>query len=444
MKIGSFETIFDASHFKTGEIPVFQISRSGFPSMHRFFDSSPISPSGALAAYTEFHFDDRLPSPGDAADVVVVSLINGKEVFRSSTTAWDTQLGAQVQWGSTDQELLFNRMDESCWRAYGVIVDPTGLNSERKLDGQIYAVSPDGSFAASCQLESLTYVQAGYGTVVPKERIRPNVSAPSDDGVWLTNLRDGGRALLLSYSEIIERAPSLLRGLDLSKGAFYGFHVKWSPDGSRIMLLLRWLPSGGKRTRNSLLTFTRTGGDLRIAVHPSEWGFGHHPNWCPDGRIIMNISVPNTSVHFPLLDRIFSRSLGLVGIRRSTRAYDLRLGTFGLDGEDRRIISPNAFGSGHPTLHVSGKFALTDAYPNERVSTGDGTVPIRVFEMGDGRVSTIFSVPVVPRFLGKSKEWRVDPHPTWDRSGSFLVFNAAHKGERRVYLADMRRFVSSL
>ena len=37
---------------------------------------------------------------------------------------------------------------------------------------------------------------------------------------------------------------------------------------------------------------------------------------------------------------------------------------------------------------------------------------------------------------------RVDPHPAWDRSWLWLVFNAFVKGTRRVYLADMKCFAT--
>ncbi|MCA0185301.1 MAG: hypothetical protein LCH90_04750 [Proteobacteria bacterium] len=78
-------------------VPVYKIVRSGRPTIHRFFDSSPVSPSGRLIGLTEFPFEDRLPEPGDKAAVVVVDLISGDEVYRTETAAWDTQVGAQVQ-----------------------------------------------------------------------------------------------------------------------------------------------------------------------------------------------------------------------------------------------------------------------------------------------------------------------------------------------------------
>ena len=419
-----------------GMVPVRPLSLPEEKAMHRFFDTSPLSPSGRFVAYTVFPYDDRLPTPGDMAEVVVREVETGDKIYRTTTAAWDTQLGAQVQWGADDHTLYFNRLDSENVSAHGVVVDPA-TQSERKLQGQIYMVSPDGRFNVACRLESLVHVQAGYGVNVPPRYAPPNASISEEDGVYLTDLETGEERLLLSYAAICDQLPEITADLDTSNGAFYGFHAKFSPDSRRIMLLLRWMPSGGKKSKNFLLSFTSEGEDLRLSVHARDWGNGHHPNWCPDSaRVIMNVSVKNTDVRFPFLDRALSKFLRKLGVRYYTRAYDLRIGTFDLDGRDLRIIAPQSYGSGHPTLHASGDFALTDAYPSERVARGDGTAPIRMFDLKSGQETTLFHAPVTPGFTGPAQEWRVDPHPAWDRSGRYLVFNAAPDGNRGVFLAD--------
>ena len=66
--------------------------------------------------------------------------------------------------------------------------------------------------------------------------------APVDDGIWLTDLDRGDSRLLVSIAQIVEQAgpaPSVVRG---RRGDWFGFHVKWNPQGTGLMFVLRWLP----------------------------------------------------------------------------------------------------------------------------------------------------------------------------------------------------------
>ena len=141
--------------------------------IHRFFDTSPISPSGRYLALTRLPYEDRLPIPGDSVQVLVADLQTGEEEVVAETIAWDTQLGAQVQWGVSDSELYFNDMLPREWQPFGVRMDPeTGDRTE--LNGHIYLVSPDGRHAVSPCLLRTAHTQAGYGVVVPPERLEAN------------------------------------------------------------------------------------------------------------------------------------------------------------------------------------------------------------------------------------------------------------------------------
>jgi hypothetical protein len=82
-------------------------------SIHRFYDTSPFSPSGRLLAVTRFPFEDRRPKPGDTAEIVIIDLESGEHRVVAETCGWDTQLGAQAQWGADDSSLFFNDLSPS-------------------------------------------------------------------------------------------------------------------------------------------------------------------------------------------------------------------------------------------------------------------------------------------------------------------------------------------
>ncbi len=114
---------------------------------HRFFDTSPISPSGRWVALTRLPAEDRMPVPGEPAEVVLIDLQTGEWQVAAQTHGWDTQLGAQVQWGASDDELFFIDMDVEHWLPFGVRMNPA-TGERLDLDGPLYMVSPDGKTAA--------------------------------------------------------------------------------------------------------------------------------------------------------------------------------------------------------------------------------------------------------------------------------------------------------
>ena len=120
--------------------------------------------------------------PGDVAEVVVYDLQKKRKdrfpvVYRRATAAWDAQLGAQVQWGASDDELYFN--DVVGTRGDGAPI-VRGVRSdwqrgrETRLPTPVYHVTRDGALAAAPRdLAALRMTQDGYGVVVtPRVEIK--------------------------------------------------------------------------------------------------------------------------------------------------------------------------------------------------------------------------------------------------------------------------------
>lgn len=418
--------------------PVFCVSPKGKIAQHRFYDSSPISPSGRYVALTEYDYEDHLPTPGDVAHVSVIDLTSGQEAYRYTTAAWDTQLGTQVQWGPTDEDLYFNVMNTDTWVPYGLRVNIiTGDTIE--LGHTVYMVSPDGTRALSPCLRRIGKIQPGYGVIVPEETI-PDED-PLTDGIYDTNTQTGETRLLISIQAITDQFPAVFGTLNRDKGNFYGFHVKWSPDGQKIMFILRWRDSMMRKgqSKNWLITMDAAGEDLAIAIDAKTWKGGHHPTWCPDSKhIVMNLARENPKIPAARLVDLCERILRKLKINIRTNALQLRLAMFKYDGKGMRTFSTTHYGSGHPTYHPESNAVLTDAYPNERVAAGDGTVPLRWIKAQDDSSTQALRIATRPRFSGPRQEWRVDPHPAWNLDRTHITFNACPDGYRRVYIADMR------
>jgi hypothetical protein len=406
-------------------VPVYCLTPDTGGVIHRFFDTSPISPSGRYLAATRIPCENRRPLPGEAAQVVVVDLETGTETVAAETRGWDTQLGAQAQWGPSDNALFFNDIDTRRWTPFGVRLNISN-GDVRYLMGTVYHVSPDGTQAASPCLLRTARTQLGYGVLVPPEKLPSNEGAPDDDGLFITDTETGQSRLLISLRRIVDECPALQND-QYRKGHFYAFHVKWNPQGDRLMVIIRWVPArsfwhrfqrtrklevASKKTmRKHVITVAADGTDVQMAVNATDWARGgNHPNWCPDGRhVMMNLNADGSGLRF---------------VR------------FRYDGGPMKVMHSRILGSGHPSLHPSERYLLTDAYPNEPAGFGDGTVPIRLIDLLTGTEHILARIKVNSGYLGLKREMRVDAHPAWDETGTWIVFNGSPNGTRQVFAAD--------
>jgi hypothetical protein len=307
--------------------------------------------------------------------------------------------------------LLFNDVDTDRWQAYGVQFNHrTGTRST--LGGTVYMASPDGAYAASPCLARLPQTQRGYGVMVPAEHVPNYAGASEEDGLFLTDLVSGECRLVASFARIVREAIPRLDAEDCAIGSLSGFHVKWNPQGTRLMFVMRQSIPGQNKVRSTAITMKPDGSDIRVALHWNKWR-GHHPNWYPDGEnIVMNLKVDN---------KIF------------------RLARFAYDGRNLSVIANSVQGSGHPTVHPNGRI-LTDAKPKDGLGSNGGLVPLRWIDSSSGDEITLAEVPSQSTAPDESA-LRVDLHPAWDRSYRMIAFNGSPDGTRRVFVADMSDLV---
>jgi len=382
---------------------------------HRYFDVSPISPSGRYVALLRVPYENKHAQPGDAANVIIVDLQTGKERTVATSRAWGHQLGANVQWGVSDHELYFNDVDPADWSCFAIQLDPSS-GARRKLGGTVFSVSPDGrQLASDNQTKTSRYVQEGYGAALPKEFSKPNVGLVDDDGLYLTDVATGKSRLLLSTRQIYEQTVPSIRIANPEAYEYYCFVVKWNAQGTRLLITFQWSPLAGDKAkrRRSVITMRPDGSEIRTAVTPEQWARrGHHVNWAPDGEhLTMNLEVD-----------------GQPG---------LEIVKFRPDGTGMEIIHP--LGSGHPSINPHHPFMITDAYPWEPFAVGDGSSPLRLIDLRTKEEVVIANIAIG---LEKGSGLRVDPHPAWDASGRYIVFDGFEGGTRNVYLADLGAILS--
>lgn len=402
-------------------IPVWCLTPHRGGCLHRFFDTSPVSPGGRFVAVLRVGQEERAVRPGETAEVVVVDLETGVERVVYTTRGWEAQMGANINWGSDDSTLLFNDVDPETWRPFGVKLDWMTGRHERFEHG-IYHASPDGRWAVVGDLTTMRWSQPGYGVVIPDERVPRRIGAPDDTGVFLTDTQTGQSRMLISIREAFHRATAYVTDEELAGLESYVFHTKFSPDGQRIMFSTRRWPKeiehgfgmDHRKMLFDIFTIRPDGTELYNPVPYPYWKYpGHHTTWTADSQ------------HLTFNLDLHHKGLKIWQVKQ--------------DGGDFHLLVDFAAGSGHPTLHRNGRHVVADSYLNAAFANEEGAVPLRWLDL-EKRVETR---PVWVRIRQRSKlgEWRVDPHPAWDRTWRYVAFNGILGDTRRLFLADFGALV---
>jgi hypothetical protein len=386
--------------------------------IHTFYDVCPFSPTERYLAVNKFPFQHRRPELGDLCDICIIDLENEtiETVYR--TRGWGLQIGAQLQWGTTDRYLYTN--DIIGHEAVCVRIDlENGM--VKAFSGPKYDIAPDESSVIGFPLDYINDTQPGYG--VPEFRDRSMITgAPDNQGLWQTDLQTNEKRLLLSLKDAYEAVnDEFYKG-----GNCYFFHSKWNSQGDKIMQVFRvTFPDDpqkiGRTPRNpSLITFNADGSDLNVAVKRKQWNFdwgygGNHPNWHPDGRhIIMNL----TPVW--LGDR------------------NLRFVKMDYQGNNFEVLTEKFLGSGHMRITPDSRYLVADSYINEPMAYPNGEVPIRLLDLEADEEVEVCSIFVdMYQYTRENSVFRVDPHPEWNRDYKKVCFNGVLGGKRQVLVADL-------
>jgi hypothetical protein len=402
-----FQTIYNANTL----VPITRVSPPDGHYIHTYYDICSLSPSQRYLATSKLPALSRLPALGDGHTVecCVIDLVEHTIRTVYSTRCFGYQVGANLEWGTTDRYLYTN--DIIGGRAVCVRIDlETG--QIRAYEGAKYNIAPDESAVIAFPLEYLNVTQQGYGAPSPDPANPPALApgAAADEGVWRTDLQTGERKLLYSLADVAAYIPEPAAH-SMDGATFYFWHCKYNPQGTKIMQVLRCkFPDGWGR--ENAMAFTVSADGREIYHTPSEpvWQhMGGHPNWHPDGNhLLRNLSPGGGPERFCKLH------------------YD---GSGGI-----QILSEKFKGGGHPTVEPRERFCITDAFPK---IDGRQMVRIRLIDLAREEETTVCTLSTLPRSGLVDSVFRFDGHPFWGRDHRKVVFQAAPDGMRQLYLADL-------
>lgn len=356
-----------------------------------YYDKSPWNASGTHLVYHSAPLDNGW------VGIELVDLESGQAQRLATTSAWNWQQGAMLQWLPGKNAVVFNAVEDG--RLVAKILELAD-GREHLVPMPVQTLHPDGIQALALNYRRLFALRPEYGYAVIATNFAPNQHLERD-GIWHLDLFNGEPGLIVSISQLIQISPREdMRGADHKVN-----HIMYSPSGKRFVFMHRWFGSRGKFSR------------LYVAENPN----GSHLKLLMDERMVSHYCWRDDD-HLLVYGRTSEQGdrYYLINVTQGTSQV------VGRDVLDRH-------GDGHPSYSCNKRWILTDTYPDK------------------ARMRHLLLYDTYTEFLTELgrffSPWefdgpnRVDLHPRWSPDGKMVSIDSAHEGKRRTYLLDVVRIV---
>jgi len=314
----------------------------------------------------------------------------------AKTTTWCWQQGCMLQWNPAEpnSQVFFNTLIDG---SYGsVLFDIRHKKTLKQYPYPIYAVDPRGRKAITLNFSRLGRLRPGYGYPLLADNTIGD-RAPSDDGLFIFDLGNGRKKLLISLESLAQTSRAV-------GGEHYINHATFSPNGQRIVFFHLWAKEGTEER------------GLRVCeINPETgiWGeiesdrITSHYCWRDEDAYLSTTLDETGKCHYTL--------------------YDLASRT-------RTDLNLPLSSDGHPMFHPQdNNLFVTDSYPDRRRDQCLYIVNIttkKVIEVG-----ALFT-PFKYR-----EQVRCDLHPRWDRNGDFVIVDTTVKKKRKLGVLNVHEEV---
>lgn len=377
--------------------------------MHHFFGyigqarTIPWNGDGRFVVALRAAFQDRMPKPGEAAEVVLIDTTRGNQVeVVEQSRGWNPQQGTMFYWNpeTPRTQLFFNDRDPQTQKIFTVLFD---VAARKRVREYRFADTPVANSGVA--QNGGRFLAINYGRLA---RLRPvtgypaahdftgDVLHPPDDGIHVVDVARGTRRLLVSYKQLAD----LIRPArpDVDRKALFINHTLWSRDDSHIYFYVR-AEFDDRDERIDIPCTIRPDGS-GLTMHPH---LGGHPEWEAGRRMIG--AQGNRQVIYDVIER---RIVGTLG---SPEVFPQPGGDIALSPDGQWFVN------GHSEKG-------NNVYTILRRS--DGTWE-RTAPMSRGSYT--------------GGELRIDGSPAWNRSSDAVLFPGLdpNDGTRQIFVIRVRR-----
>ena len=382
-----------------------------FGPQHHFFGyfghvrTIPWNASGRYLVALQTDFQERMPKPGEAADIVLLDAQNDYAVsVVDRTRAWNFQQGTMFYWNpqAPETQFFFNDRDPETHEVFCVLFDTSkGKHGERIAEYR-FSDTPIGNGGVAQR--GGWFLGINYGRLA---RLRPVTgypgvrdwtAEPSDssaaDGVFKINVVTKQKQLLVSFKQLADVLRTKYPTVD--ENELFINHTLWSRNDERIFFFAR---SGFDRkvTRiDAPFVMNADGSNLQpLALH-----IGGHPEWESDRRLIGVRG--NEQILFDVEEQKVVGTIGPAGL------FPKPGGDIALSADGRWFINGHGDkGKNYYTLfrRADGAYSRTSGFNQGGYTAG---------------------------------ELRIDPSPNWNRDGTqFLSVAVDGKGTRQIFVTTI-------
>ncbi len=371
---------------------------------HHFFgyigqsQTIPWNQSGRYIVALRNDFQDHMPGPGEAADVILIDTENDHAIqVVDQSQGWNPQQGTMFYWNpeSPETQFFFNDRDPETQKVFTVLFD---ISKGKRIREYRYedtsfgnsGVAQNGGYFLGLNYARMARLRLVTGYLGAADWTE-GVVHPEDDGIFKVDVNTGEKELIVSFAQLGDALRDYHPGVE-NKAMFIN-HTLWNRDDDRIYFYARGNFGGRGNQLNVPFTVNSDGSDLTI----QKVFIGGHPEWL-EGYEILGHNADDLVVYDTDEQRVV-RTLGDQSV-------------FPEPGGD------NAFSP-------DGKWIINGSGPKR------GTVYV-MYRMADGAWARTRRYDQGEWISG---DLRSDPAPCWNRTSDQVLFPSISKdGTRQLFV----------
>ena len=372
------------------------------------------------------------PQATDTAEVCLWKPSDTDPRAIGTTHAFNWQQGARAQWvaGATGPRVMVNDLEDG--RPVTRFYDAESASWSKGISA-VYSVHPSGVFGVALDWYRLAKWWRDYSYDLPADG-RQACGEPGD--LRRVDLATGEETVLVSIAE----ARKLCGQGANADGSDFLSHATFSPKGSRFCFMYRRFTED-----NALFSYflvcNSDGTGIRVLAKEKC----SHFDWIDEDRVVIwtrklpgqaaALRAGGLTKRFP-----FRQMIQLVRkLNPSLKQSLFAEMYYEVDYRQPSVMKPVGQGAleqdGHPMFTPDRRWMVTDTYAFE------GSQPLILFRMADGKRFDVVKFPVHPDFRDPAR--KCDLHPRLDPTGRRVALDSAHSGERQLYVVDIGDFLDA-